>query len=84
MNPYVVNISIRHVVCNAELRGNTQQTLGILESFDIGNLEPNSEELVHLFAQASVSFCGQKPMDSRQRLCHAVEAMLNELLSQTS
>lgn len=31
----------------------TQQTLGILENFDIGSLTPNSEEFVHLFTQAS-------------------------------
>lgn len=31
----------------------TLQTLGVLENFELGELEPNSEQFVHLFTQAS-------------------------------
>ena len=58
----------------------TQQTLGILESFDIGHLEPNSEEFVHLFAQASkLAFADRNQWIADSDFVDVpVEAMLNK------
>ena len=58
----------------------TQQTLGMLENFEIGNLEPNSEEFVHLFTQASkLAFADRNQWIADTDFVEVpVEAMLNK------